>query len=279
MKNLYKISIATLGTLGILGTAVFATTGTVNAPAGLVLREKASKSGTPITTLPNEATVEVIKKEGEWYKVTYNSNEGYAFAEYINVNEKVKEKTDSIEKTENTDTATTSSKLKVYNIPLITSTVINELEPNAEIKVEKEIKNWSYITLGDVQGWVRTYGLTNEITTPTEEDNKPKIEEEKPEENKPEEQEKPQKETETKPQPADNSKSEEKTVSNIKGHVAVDYARIRKQASTNSEIVTTLTQGTAFTILAETDEWYKIKYTGSQNEVFEGYIYKELTTK
>ena len=277
MKNLYKISIATIGTLGILGTAVLATTGIVNAPNGLVLREKPNKSGTPITTLPNEASVEVIEEDGEWYKVTYNSNQGYAFAEYINVNEKVEEKTDTEENEEKTDTTTTSSKLKVYNIPLITSTVKNELEPNAEITVEKEIKNWSYITVGDVQGWVRTYGLTNETTVPTEEENK--LEEPRVEEKKPEEQKKTQEETETKPQPADNSNSEEKAVSNAKGYVAVEYARVRKQASTSSETVTTLTKGTAFTILAETEEWYKITYKTSQNEVFEGYIYKELTTK
>lgn len=73
MKNWKKISITAIGTLSILGTAVFATTGTINAPSGLVLRKEASTAGEPIATMPDKATVEVIEQSGEWYKVNYNS--------------------------------------------------------------------------------------------------------------------------------------------------------------------------------------------------------------
>ena len=79
--------------------------------------------------------------------------------------------------------------------------------------------------------------------------------------------------------PADNSSSTETTVGNVKGFVAVDYANMRKQASTDSEIVTTLTKDTSFTITAETEEWYKVKFTSIDDVVYEGYIFKNLVTK
>ena len=58
MLNWKKIFVTTLGTLSVLGTTVFAATGVVNAPSGLVLRETASKGGNPLATVPDKAQVE-----------------------------------------------------------------------------------------------------------------------------------------------------------------------------------------------------------------------------
>lgn len=288
MENWKLISITTLGTLAILGTAVLATTGTVNAPSGLVLREEASSSGVPITTMSDDAKVEVIEKNGDWYKVTYNSQEGYAYAEYIEVEDEIKsEVTQEIAQPENPNTeggvATTDdtskqakNKLKVYNMPLITSTVINEIEIGAEITIHKQITNWSYISVGSIEGWVRTYGIENKTQAPSAEN---------PEEIKSEEPTTTPENTTTEPetsttvQPGDNTGSTEKPIDEIKGFVDVDFANVRKQASTDSEIVTTLTKDTSFKILAETEEWYKITYTSPEEIVYEGYIYKNLVTK
>ena len=83
---------------------------------------------------------------------------------------------------------------------------------------------------------------------------------------------------ETPNEPADNTSSSETPVTDIKGFVAVDYANVRKEASTSSEIVTTLTRDTSFEVLAETAEWYKIRYTSPDEVVYEGYMSKELVT-
>lgn len=288
MLNWKKICVTTLGTLSVLGTTVFAATGVVNAPSGLVLRETASKGGNPIATVPDKAQVEIIEEDGEWYKVKVNEQTGYLFAEFVNkteTTEKPTEPTTNPTTEENQEQTKTQNKIKVYNMPLITSTVVNEVEPNVEIKIEKQITNWSYITAGEVKGWVRTYGIQNEIKTPTVEE--PKTE--KPQE--PNEVEKPSQPTVTEPEkpaepetpaetkPADNSSSTETTVENVKGFVAVDYANMRKQASTDSEIVTTLTKDTSFIITAETEEWYKVKFTSIDDVVYEGYILKNLVTK
>lgn len=288
MLNWKKICVTTLGTLSVLGTTVFAATGVVNAPSGLVLRETASKGGNPLATVPDKAQVEIIEEDGEWYKVKVNEQTGYLFAEFVNkteTTEKPTEPTTNPTTEENQEQTKTQNKIKVYNMPLITSTVVNEVEPNVEIKIEKQITNWSYITAGEVKGWVRTYGIQNEIKTPTVEE--PKTEEpqepnevEEPSQPTVTEPEKPaEPETPTETRPADNSSSTETTVGNVKGFVAVDYANMRKQASTDSEIVTTLTKDTSFIITAETEEWYKVKFTSIDDVVYEGYIFKNLVTK
>lgn len=293
MLNWKKIFVTTLGTLSVLGTTVFAATGVVNAPSGLVLRETASKGGNPLATVPDKAQVEIVEEDGEWYKVKVNEQTGYLFAEFVNKTETTEkpsepttEQTSTEQKTEENQGQTkTQNKIKVYNMPLITSTVVNEVEPNVEIKIEKQITNWSYITAGEVKGWVRTYGIQNKIKTSTveepktEEPQKPDVVEEpsQPTVTEPEKPAEPETPAENKP--ADNSSSTETTVGNVKGFVAVDYANMRKQASTDSEIVTTLTKDTSFTITAETEEWYKVKFTSIDDVVYEGYIFKNLVTK
>jgi SH3-like domain-containing protein len=293
MLNWKKIFVTTLGTLSVLGTTVFAATGVVNAPSGLVLRETASKGGNPLATVPDKAQVEIVEEDGEWYKAKVNEQTGYLFAEFVNKTETTEKPSEptteqtSTEQTteENQGQTKTQNKIKVYNMPLITSTVVNEVEPNVEIKIEKQITNWSYITAGEVKGWVRTYGIQNKIKTSTveepktEEPQKPDVVEEpsQPTVTEPEKPAEPETPAENKP--ADNSSSTETTVGNVKGFVAVDYANMRKQPSTDSEIVTTLTKDTSFTITAETEEWYKVKFTSIDDVVYEGYIFKNLVTK
>lgn len=293
MLNWKKIFVTTLGTLSVLGTTVFAATGVVNAPSGLVLRETASKGGNPLATVPDKAQVEIVEEDGEWYKAKVNEQTGYLFAEFVNKTETTEKPSEptteqtSTEQTteENQGQTKTQNKIKVYNMPLITSTVVNEVEPNVEIKIEKQITNWSYITAGEVKGWVRTYGIQNKIKTSTveepktEEPQKPDVVEEpsQPTVTEPEKPAEPETPAENKP--ADNSSSTETTVGNVKGFVAVDYANMRKQPSTDSEIVTTLTKDTSFTITAETEEWYKVKFTSIDDVVYEGYIFKNLVTR
>lgn len=296
MKNLKKLCVTAIGTLGILGTTVFAATGIVNAPSGLVLRQEASTSSAPLATVPDKTEVNILEESEEWYKVTYNNQEGYLFKEYVNSNESVETETPETEEpieepTQDPQTTTetpvegvqnvqTKSQVKVYAIPLITSTVINEIQANVEVTIEKQITNWSYISAGEIKGWVRTYGIQNPVQEQTQEQpaEQPEIPEtEEPVEEPTQEPEEPET-PETPNEPADNTSSSETPVTDIKGFVAVDYANVRKEASTSSEIVTTLTSDTSFEVLAETAEWYKIRYTSPDEVVYEGYMSKELVT-
>jgi len=291
MKSLKTISLATIGTLTIIGTSVLAATGTVNAPSGLVLREEASKTSNPIVEVPDKTEVNIIEKNEEWYKVTYSNHEGYLYAEYVNVEDeqKVETPTEPQEETTQTEQPTdngtaSKSKLKVYAIPVITSTVINEIEPSVEVTIEKQITNWSYISAGEINGWVRTYGIENTIQTnaePTVEPPQEETEQEPEEVPQPEQStviEEPEEEKTTTTEPSDEPQTEQ-TLAETKGYVAVECANVRKEPATNAEIVTALTKDTSFTITAETEEWYKIKYTSLDDVIYEGYIFKNLVTK
>lgn len=277
MRKFKAISLLILVITLAFGSTVFAVTGIVNAPSGLVLREAASKTGAPLATVPDKTELEILEENGEWYKATYNGQTGYLFGEFVNKKEETSVEPETpapeIPTETNPNEIQAKNKIKVYIIPAITSTVINEVEPNAQIQIEKQITNWSYIVSGNIQGWVRTYGIQNETKIP--EQTTPTVAE-------PEQPTKPttqEPETPTTSQPADNANSAETAVESVKGFVTVDYANIRKEASTSSEIVTTLTKDTSFTITAETEEWYKISYTGLDGTVYVGYIYKNLATK
>ena len=138
----------------------------------------------------------------------------------------------------------------------------------------------------EIQGWVRTYGIQNQVQTEAPEQNvqlTPETPTEQPTEpstptvSEPENQEKPEDEETTASGPS-NSAQTEGTASATKGYVAVDSATVRAEATTKSEVVTYLIKGTSFDIKAETEEWYKIEYEDIEGKIYKGYIYKSLVT-
>lgn len=268
MKNLKRVLSITLGGIILIGTASFAKSGTVNAPNGLVLREEASKSANPVMTVSDKEEVEIIEKDEEWYKVKYNSHEGYLFAEYVEVNEgnTENEKTEQEEtinnEEENVETIeqkqNIKSDLKIYSIPSITAKVITTVEKDAEITVNYELNNWVNVTYGNVTGWARKYFVNNEIVTV-----EPDTEITSPEENTEKPEEKEQEET------------TQTVIDNKKGYIDVSSsANIREKASTDSSIINTLLRNTEVTIVAEEGDFYKITY-----QDITGYISKSLISE
>lgn len=64
----------------VSGTAVVTTSG-----GSLNLRKGAGTSYDKITTIPNGATVSLLEKSGNWYKVNYNGTVGWVDGSYLNV--------------------------------------------------------------------------------------------------------------------------------------------------------------------------------------------------
>lgn len=285
MKKVNKITMMVGTTIAMLSTTILATTGIVNAPSGLVLRGEAVKGGSVITTVEDDAKVEILEESGEWYKVRYNGQEGYLFAEYVEKEEPVALPTNT-EPVTNEPPITdiepnapvsqpgslvgTSMQLKneakIHVIPLITSESTGTIAVGTTVTVQKEITNWSYVTDGTNEGWIRTYSIQGEMVSqenPTTQTPEPPVEQ--------------QPETPEVEQPNQgNIEENPSTVS--RGTISVDYANVRKEASQSAEIVTTLSNGTTVTISAETEEWYKITYTGTDGTVYDGYIAKRLVT-
>lgn len=267
MGKIEKISILTLGALTILGTSVYGTTGKIeNTSQGLVFRKEASKGSEPLGTLENGTTVEIIEEDGEWYKVKYKNKEGYLFAEYVTVEETVEtdSETTNNEETINDETqepvkedaVTTSEKMttlndvKVYIMPVITSSTTGTIKAGTKVTIEKQLNNWAYVTSGKKSGWIRTYNLTTNDVEENEENSNTENEEEQ------------------------NNEQQEKETSLSYGYINESSVNVRKEPSTSSKILTTLILNTGVNIVAETDEWYKVTY----NEI-EGYIAKRLISE
>ena len=275
MNSLKRILSIALGGIILVGTTSLAgITGIVNAPNGLVLREEASKSANPIMTVSDDSKVEIEERDGEWYKVKYNSQEGYLFAEYVEIEEELVENTETeenkeeqIEETTKNEEITTEtekqnvkSELKVYSIPSVTAKIILTLEKDAEITVNYELNNWVNISYGNTTGWARKYFVNNESqivegnTETTEEETQEEIEKTEVEQ----EEEEPE--------------ATVTVVDNKKGYVDVSTsANIREKATTDSNVINTLLRNTEVIITAEEGDFYKIKY-----QDITGYISKSL---
>ncbi len=284
MDKIKKLPTIIAGTLLVLSSTILAVNGTVNAPSGLVLRGEPEKNGSIITTVTDKAQVEVIEQSGEWYKVKYNGQEGYLFGQYVSVEEEIPPVTSQENpatnegEIPNTQTGTTNE-IEMYMVPVLTASPIKVVPKETPLTVQRTITNWSYVTDGTDEGWVRTALINGTVITEPASEETP-APETKPEENpesqpgnKPEE--KPT-ETPATITPTDNSSETEKPSTAKRGEITVKSANVRKTAATSSEIVTNLTLGTQFEINSETTEWYKIKYTAGNGTVYEGYIYKNL---
>ena len=259
----------------LFGTAkCYGTTGNVNATSGLVLRQTASKTGNPITTVGNNETVEILETLDEWYKVKYGNNEGYLYKQYVNVTEETPvEEPEEVLEDEQQDTqlevavtkevkevypkeATTLKGGKIYIMPSITSTSVSTIETQKNITVTKGLNSWVYITTEDgITGWMRK-SIIEEGEV---------IKQEETEEQEEQEEEATEVEQE---QPV------ETTYEAKKGYVNVTTsANVRSDANKTSSVVTTLLRNAEINIVGESGDWYKITYGN-----ISGYISKSLVS-
>ena len=87
ISSLVLAMVLTLGTLTITASAASNTMygiGFVNA-SSLRLRSEASTNSATVDFAPRNDCVVIISKEGEWYKVNYNLQEGYMHEDNLSV--------------------------------------------------------------------------------------------------------------------------------------------------------------------------------------------------
>ena len=132
--------------------------------------------------------VDVLEKDGAWYKIKFKNKTGYVYSKYIKVDEsklktskKDDEKKEEIkEKAEETEKVTESKKdeeaetkdiiVKLYikkdtNIRIIPnpiSSIIYSSKEKQNINVIEQIGKWSYIEVSGTKGWVETKKLIEE---------------------------------------------------------------------------------------------------------------------
>ena len=311
MNNIKKISALLLGTAFMLGSTVFANTGTVTTD-GLRMRKEASTDGEIVTSLNDGAQVEIVEKVGDWYKVKYyDEYEGYLFSEYVKVNGEEQEENETPEQApeveepaeikpeENPEeekpvqeeiTQEEEQKAPETNVEEAKYPIETTVKANAKIYMLplitssniSEINADTKVTVQkELNDWV--YISSEEITGWARKYNiniaNGEIIETEPADEKTEEQttveEKPdtQKPEEDKPEEVINE--QEADIS--KGYINVNAARIREKPSTDAEILEVLTLNTEVKITAETDEWYKIQFNSITGYISKTLISDELT--
>ena len=272
MNKMKKISIITIILYMLFVTSAFASTATISVSAAR-LRKEANTESDVLTKIYEGEKVEILEKNGEWYKVKYGNNVGYL------KNNLIKEDNDTVTNENvydaNIDSSkvVTNSKTKLRYQPSMISNVIIEIEAGKELTKNIELGNWVQVTDGTITGWIIKSKITKDLSTV--ENNQ------KPEEKEPEkvENEVDSSEIENEDNKVSESKNEEKTnqsqvtTSNKKGKVNVETAKVRSAADKTSKVVGFLDYNDEITILAEEGEWYKFTEKNAQ-----GYVHKTLIT-
>ena len=289
-----KIVVGVLACAGMLAasTISFGVTGKVNTDTARV-RSEASASSSIIDLLSIDDKVEVIEESGEWYKIKLNDKTGYISKNLLDVDktienketdtsknetessneatsEKSEEKEETTEEVKNeeqnkTETPTTEAEVNVTEsfvgklstevsikiLPSINSMEVTKVAKDTEITVVEIINDWCHIEAGTYSGWVRVNTLKDAIKVAEAN----KTEEPATEDAKTEEQEAAKPETQTK-----------------KGYVNVETVNLRKEKSTSSEKLDSLTKNTEVTVLGEEDGWYKVKVNNLTGYISKKYI-------
>ena len=266
---------------------VFAATGIVNTET-LNLRKEASTDSEVIELLNEDAEIEIISEEGEWYNVKHGNNTGYVKKEYI----KVKEGTISINEVSNTvvnntpsendtnenteientvvdnetttvsntnsvsNVVTTATKLKL--IPSINANEMEEITVNSEVEIITKTNNWAFIQYNNMTGWIPLVALeevNNEVEKEEEIENTENEEET----------------TETTEETVTETESGTTYENSVTKYVNTSSINLRSKPSTDSEVLTSLIKDTDVKVIGEDGDWYKVTYGK-----YTGYIRKDL---
>ena len=287
-KNL-AIIILMISFFIILGTKVYATTGTINEET--VKLKKAPDSKTVLDLLDEGDEVEILEQEGKWYKVKATTElgkiTGYVSEDFIDIKkdissnvveesvkepveepieepiqENVEEPTQVPETNETVSTDvisenieedkeyTLEQEISIKALPLMNS--IEKAKINGKITVIEIINNWTRVESDTESGWIRTNTLKQSITQ-----GENPIQEQQTEEIIPEETiiTDPESPVTTEPEETEeNEKSINKT-----GYVSAEGLRVRKEPSTDSEELDSLSKNDKVKIIAKKGNWYKIQ--------------------
>ncbi len=275
MKLVNKIKISLLISMFVavlLNIRAFAATGVVT-EITVNVREKASKDSKRIMYVTQDDKVEVLEKDGDWYKIKAKGKTGYILGTYVKVDdselenstssdnnettvdEKSEEQNNNTENNEKTTEVETKKYLKSKSelkiIPSISSSVIYTTSNDMLIDIIEETGKWTYISADNIFGWVRTDNIFSK-----------------------EEQKSKESSSTTENETTDTKTEESETKSEVKktAYIKYDTVNLRKTASTSSKVLAKLKLNDEVTIIEDVDSvWYKVEVDGKT-----GYISKEL---
>lgn len=279
-KKIIAIIISTIILLMINVNQSTASTKGVITDITVRLREKASTTSKILTFVTQDDEVEVIEKDGDWYKIKFNNYTGYIFGEYIKIEDESKLEDSSEEENQNNNNQEQSEpsnqyvtsndkqeineetnseeehvddenlikeyKLskdkKILILPNINSSVIYTIKEDVTVEIIERLNKWSYINVQGIRGWIRNALLEDVYNSKTEEKRNNSEKNEKQE--------------------------EQETV----GYIKYSTVNLRKEPSTTSKVLAKLKLNTEVKIKKSYDDsWYEVEV---DKEL--GYVSKEL---
>ncbi|AET69466.1 N-acetylmuramoyl-L-alanine amidase [Desulfosporosinus orientis DSM 765] len=130
--------------------------GKITASGSLNLRESPSSSGTVLTTIPEGSVINLIAKQDQWYKTTYQSKTGWVSATYLTVISKK-------------GTVTASGSLNLRETPSSTGKILATIPSNASVELIAQQGQWYQTTYQAKTGWI----AADYVTVNTTGDNSP----------------------------------------------------------------------------------------------------------
>ena len=227
----------------------------------LRLRKEPTTDSNILRNLDEGDVLEVLSKEGDWYKISFDGYEGYVAAEYIRLDQNIPSTTDENGETTDSNTgddanagdnaSTNENEIRVkantevYILPALISSPLKTVENATAINILETINNWSSIEVEGIKGWVLNKNIENFdkiINTQTPDTN------------------------------SETNVTETKT-----GYVNVTSANIRAEASTDSEVVDMAVLNDEVQIIEDLGEWYKIKNGDGEAYIFANLVSDEKT--
>ena len=180
------------------------------------------------------------------------------------------EQTQNIENIEKDKQYNLTKEVKVKTLPLIFA-IQKESIPSGNIRVTDILNDWCKIENEEKSGWIRI----NAIKTSVEQENN--HEEAKQEENLNTEENNNQEQTNSSIEDENNqnqqeNKTEEVTEISKTGYVKADGLNIRKEPTTSSEAIHSLSFNSTIKITGEIDGWYRIDYNNQIGYVSQKYV-------
>lgn len=267
-KNIKSIVVmATLGIIALffINISFAANIANVNVETAN-LRETADSNSKIIKQVSLNEEVEILEKDGDWYKVKSENTTGYLRQDLVTIkDEPISTNSDSEEATEKTNThqeqqiknktietneknkqVIEDTKLKI--VPSINATDIVEVKKDEKVEVIETINGWVCIQTETTKGWIRSNKLKE-----VDEQSEQQIQEQN-EEDKIVQQSEVIQETKLKT-----------------AYINSQTVNLRKEANTNSDILAKLSLNTAVDVYSEENGWSKVKA-----EEKEGYISSSL---
>ena len=263
IRNILIVTAMVITSLFFINMSLAANTAKVTVETAN-LRETPDENSKILEQLSLNKEVEIIEKDGEWYKVTVDNITGYIRQDLIAVTEEVNNTQDennitSTQEEQNVENEVEQTEeeielgkniieqnVRLKIVPVINATETIEVKKDEEVNVTEIINGWVCVETQNTKGWIRKENILTKA-----------------------EQAKQEQERLAKEEAEKQAQSTANTTKTM--YIKEATVNVRREPNTSSEIVTSLQMNTQVVVESEDAGWSKVKVNG-----IEGYIATNL---